>query len=125
MNCCKPEQVGTNEYGKMLKRIQVLEDSRIPAREARNWKIEGQKRRITRKGYKRLWNESETRGFMAQKGLWNLDTAAPPKCKRRLGKQHHQKGDWESSTTHKREGESSTTERRGGGKQHHPKKERG
>ena len=25
MNCCKPEQVGTKEYGNMLKRIQVLE----------------------------------------------------------------------------------------------------
>ena len=26
MDCCKPEQVGTREHGKMLKRIQVLED---------------------------------------------------------------------------------------------------
>ena len=25
MNCCKPEQMGTKEYGKMLKMIQVLE----------------------------------------------------------------------------------------------------
>ena len=59
MNCCKPEQVGTKEYGKMLKRTRVLEDGRIPAREARNWKIEGQKRRITRKGYRRLWTGTE------------------------------------------------------------------
>ena len=43
MNCCKPEQVGTKEYGNMLKRIQVLEDGRVPAKEARNWKIEGHK----------------------------------------------------------------------------------
>ena len=28
MNCCKPEQMGTKEYDKMLKRIQVLEDGR-------------------------------------------------------------------------------------------------
>ena len=28
MNCCKLEQVGTKEYGKMLKRIQVLEDGK-------------------------------------------------------------------------------------------------
>ena len=48
MNCCTLEQVGTKEHGKMLKRTQVLEDGRIPAREARHWKIEGQKRRITR-----------------------------------------------------------------------------
>ena len=26
MNCCKPEPMGTQGYGKMLKRIQVLED---------------------------------------------------------------------------------------------------
>ena len=32
---------------KMLKRIQVFEEGRVPATEARNWKIEGRKRRIT------------------------------------------------------------------------------
>ena len=53
MNCCKPEQVGTTEYRKMLRRIQVLEGGRGPAKEARNWKIEGQRRRITRKEYQR------------------------------------------------------------------------
>ena len=47
MNCCKPEQVGTKECGNMLKRIQVFEDGRIPAKEARSWRIEGQKNRIT------------------------------------------------------------------------------
>ena len=40
MNCCKPEQVGTQEHDKMLKRIQILEDGRVPAKEAKNWKIE-------------------------------------------------------------------------------------
>ena len=68
MNCCKPEQMGTNEYGKMLKRIQVLEDGRVPAKEARNWRIEGQKRRITREEYQRLFNKFDMEGFMAQKG---------------------------------------------------------
>ena len=48
MNYCMPEQVGTKECGKMLKRIQILEDGRVPAKEAKYWKIEGQKRRITR-----------------------------------------------------------------------------
>ena len=52
MNCCKPETMGTQEYGKMLKRIQVQEDGRVP----RSWGIEGQKRRITRNG--NLWNRS-------------------------------------------------------------------
>ena len=54
MNCCKPEPKGIQEYGKMLKRIQVLEDGRVPEKEARNWKIEGRKRRITREEYRRL-----------------------------------------------------------------------
>ena len=66
-----PEQVGTQEHDKMLQRIRILEDGRIPAKEASNWKIEGQKRRITRKEYRKMWNEFETGGFMAQKGLWN------------------------------------------------------
>ena len=34
LNCCKPEQVGTEENGKMLKRIQIVEDGRVPAKEA-------------------------------------------------------------------------------------------
>ena len=67
MNCCKPEKVGTREYGKMLKRIKVLEEARV-------WKIEGQKTRITGKGYGRLWDEFEIGGFMAQKELWNIVT---------------------------------------------------
>ena len=36
MNCCKPVQMGTKEYGKILKRIQVVEDGRVPAKEARS-----------------------------------------------------------------------------------------
>ena len=32
-----PEQVGTKEHGKMLKRIQILEDCRVPAKEAQKW----------------------------------------------------------------------------------------
>ena len=72
MNRCKPEPVGTQGYGNMLKKIQVLEDGRVPAKEARNSRIEGQKRRITRNEYQRLLNKSEMEVFMAQKGLWNL-----------------------------------------------------
>ena len=57
----------------MLTQIQILEDGRVPAKGARNWGIEGQKKkRITRKEYRRLLNKFEMGGFMAQKGLWNL-----------------------------------------------------
>ena len=64
MNCCKPEQVGTKEHGKMLKRIQILKDGRVPAKQANDWKIEGQKMRVT-KEYRRLLNAFEMGGFMA------------------------------------------------------------
>ena len=77
--CCRPEQVGTKEHGKTSKRIQVLDDGRVPAKEARDWKSERQKRRNTRKEYQRLLNEFEMGGFMAQKVLWNLARA---KCSR-------------------------------------------
>ena len=43
MKCCWPEQAGTKEHDKMLKRTQVLDEGRVLAKEARNWKIEGQK----------------------------------------------------------------------------------
>ena len=57
MNCCKPEPMGTQGHGKMLKRIQTLEDGRIPAWEAQDLMIEGRKRRITRKEYQGLVNK--------------------------------------------------------------------
>ena len=41
LTCCRPEQVGTKEHGKMLKLIQILEDGRVPAKEAKDRKIEG------------------------------------------------------------------------------------
>ena len=71
-NCCKPVQVCTREHGKMLQRIQIVEDGRVPAKEAKNWRIEGKKRRIAGKEYRRMSNEFELVGLMAQKVLWNL-----------------------------------------------------
>ena len=73
LNCCKPEQVGTKEYGKMIKRILVFEDGRVPPEEARNWEIQGQRRRITKKGVSEACElVCEVVGFMAQQGLWNF-----------------------------------------------------
>ena len=70
--CCMPEPMGTKEFGKMVKRIQTLEEGRVPAKEAENWRSEGKKKEITRKEYQRLLNKFEKEGLMAQKGLWNL-----------------------------------------------------
>ena len=38
VNCCKPDQMGTKEFGKMMKRIQTLEEGSVPAKEAKNGK---------------------------------------------------------------------------------------
>ena len=61
--------MGTKEYGKMRKRIQVLEDGRVPAKEARSWRIGGQKRRIMREEYQRLLNKFEMEGFYGAKRI--------------------------------------------------------
>ena len=72
MNCCRPEQMDTKEFGKMMKRVQILEEGRIPATEATNWRVEGEKKRSTRKECERLLNNFEMEGLRAQQGLWNL-----------------------------------------------------
>ena len=56
MNCCRLDQMDTKEFGKMVKIIQILEEGGVPAKEAKNWRIDGEKKRITRKEYKRLLN---------------------------------------------------------------------
>ena len=67
VNCCRPEQMCTKEFGKMMKGIQTLEEGRVPVTEAKKWKIEGEKKRIARKEYMRLLNNFEMEGLMAQK----------------------------------------------------------
>ena len=64
--------MGTEVFGKMMKRIKTLEEGRVPVKEAKNWMIDGEKKIITRKEYKRLLNSFEMEGFMAQKacGVW-------------------------------------------------------
>ena len=49
LNYCRPDQVDTKEHDKMLKRIQILEDGRVPVKETKDWNVQGKKRRITRK----------------------------------------------------------------------------
>ena len=71
-NQCKPEKLDTEEYGKMLKRILIVEEESVPAKNAEGWKIEGQKRSVTRKEGKRFRGEKEMEDFMAQNGLWNI-----------------------------------------------------
>ena len=72
MNFCEPEQMGTRKIGRMLKRIQTLEEGRVPAKDTKNCRIEGEKKRIARKEYQRLFNNFEMEGLMSQKSLWKL-----------------------------------------------------
>ena len=59
--------MGTKEHGKMLKRTQILEEGKVPAKEAKHRKIEGIKKGITGKEHRRLLNEFDMGGFMAQR----------------------------------------------------------
>ena len=72
INCCMPEPMGTKEFGDMVKRLQTLEEGRVPAKEAKYRRIEGEKNRITRKECRRLLNNFEMEGLMAKKasGSW-------------------------------------------------------
>ena len=65
-------------------RIQTLEEGRLPANGTKNWRIEGEKKRITRKEYQRLLNNFEMEGLMAQKGLVELGKGENHGGKRRV-----------------------------------------
>ena len=57
----------------MLKRIQTFEDGRIPAKKARNWEIEGQNLKNNKGRVQEIVEGVRNgRGFMAQKGRWNV-----------------------------------------------------
>ena len=50
VNCRKPEEMGTKEFGDMMNIIQILEEARVPAQERKKWRIEGEKKRIAESG---------------------------------------------------------------------------
>ena len=54
MDCCKPERNGGTRIWNFEIRILVLEEEKVPAKNARGWKVEGLKRRITREEDQRL-----------------------------------------------------------------------
>ena len=70
--CCRLEQMGNKEFGKMMNTIQTLEEGRVPVNQPKNWRTEGEKKRITRTEYHRLSDKFEMEGLMAQEacGTW-------------------------------------------------------
>ena len=84
VNSCKPEQMGTKEFGNMMmKRIQILEEGRVQAKETKNWRIEGEKK-STIKEYQRLLNNFEMEALMAQKRFVELGKGENHEGKRRV-----------------------------------------
>ena len=69
VNCCMPEPMGTKEFGKMVTRIRTLGEGRVPAKEAKNWRIEGEQKRITRKECQRLLNNFDMEVVITQKRI--------------------------------------------------------
>ena len=54
MKHCRPEKMGTWEDEKKKKRILILEEGRVPDRNARGWKVEGEKEESPGMNAKRL-----------------------------------------------------------------------
>ena len=70
---CRPEKMDTKEDGKMIKRILILEEGKVSDMISRGWKVDWEKKRVSRKECKRLRGEFEVGGFYGtEKGLWNL-----------------------------------------------------
>ena len=40
VNCCRPEQMGTKEFSKMMEKNPDSRIGRVAAKEAKNWRIE-------------------------------------------------------------------------------------
>ena len=73
MNCCKAEQMGTKDYGNMMKRIQTLEDGRVPAKKAKTLEEFREKRKEPReRSIRELVNKFEMEGFMAPKNACGI-----------------------------------------------------
>ena len=77
--------MGTKEFGNMMmKRIQILEEGRVQAKETKNWRIEEEKKRSRIKEYQRLLNNFEMEALMAQKRFVELGKGESHEGKRRV-----------------------------------------
>ena len=70
INSCMPEPMGIQRCGKVTKRIQFLEEGRVSGKEAKSWRIEGEKNH--EKGISEAVKKIEMEGSTAQKGMWKL-----------------------------------------------------
>ena len=72
--CCarKPGKMDTKELHEHVKTNLNTRRVTVSCQKCERWTIEGHKRRVTRKECKRLREEFEVGGVMAQNGLWNI-----------------------------------------------------
>ena len=73
LNRCRAEKKHTNEYRQMVKIILKIEEEREPCRNAKGWKVEGEKRGVTKTQECRMLREEfEVGVFKLQNGVWNF-----------------------------------------------------
>ena len=73
LNRCRAEKKDTNEYRQMVKIILKVEEGREPCKNAKGWKVEGEKRGVTKTEECRMLREEfEVGVFNLQNGVWNF-----------------------------------------------------
>ena len=71
MGKCRPEDKGAKEKRKMLRRLLVGEEGKVPDEAAKDWQVEGKRVDVAREEYKNFNKEFEVVGQMAKKyGTW-------------------------------------------------------
>ena len=84
MNCCKPEEMGTKRFGRMLKRIQTLEEGRVPAKETKSWRIEVKGRELRERSIRGFWPRLKWKVWWHKKRIVELGTEEDHDGKRRV-----------------------------------------
>ena len=79
VGCCRLDKKDTKGYWKMANMIFKVQEGEVPDRDAKGWKVDGEKRRVTRNEGTKPREEFEVGGFMAQKGLCKPKRECYPK----------------------------------------------
>ena len=85
MNCCKPEQVGTKECGKMMTRFQILEEGR-PSQSGKELDNRGRKEKNYQKGEKEAGKQFRNGRINGAKRFVELGKRKNNEGKRRIAK---------------------------------------
>ena len=67
VNCCRPEKMGTKEFGNMVKRIQTLEEEESQSKRRRIGESREKRKELREKENNRLSNHFEMESLLAKK----------------------------------------------------------